>query len=72
MECDSKRNVSTPFKLHSNISDDPYAGFYALNRTLTQPSQPPSSSSFNIISQSPNNNLQFISNPTGSFFLNIN
>jgi hypothetical protein len=70
MECDSKRNVSTPFKLHS---DDPYAGFYALNRTLTQPSQPPpSSSSFNIISQSSNNNLQFISNPTGSFFLNMN
>ncbi|CAF1416846.1 unnamed protein product [Adineta steineri] len=69
-ECDSKRNVSTPFKLYSNTSDDPYASFYALNRTLSQPPPPPPSSSsstspFNIISQSSNNNLQFTSNPTG-------
>jgi hypothetical protein len=69
-ECDSKRNVSTPFKLHSNTSDDHYASFYALNRTLPQSFPPPSStptgtSPFNIINQSPNNNLQFVSNPTG-------
>jgi len=65
-ECDSKRNVSTPFKLHSNTSDDPYASFYALNRTLPPPSSTSTGTSpFNIISQSPNNNLQFVSNPTG-------
>ncbi|CAF0794382.1 unnamed protein product [Rotaria sordida] len=64
IECDSKRNVSTPFKLHSNTSDDHYANFSALNRTLAQP--PSSGSSpFNIINQSSNNNFQFISNPTG-------
>ncbi len=71
-ECDSKRNVSTPFKLHSNTSDDHYASFYALNRTFPPPcSTPTGTSSFNIISHSPNNNLQFISNPTGSFFIRI-
>ncbi|CAF0732272.1 unnamed protein product [Rotaria sp. Silwood1] len=68
-ESDSKRNVSTPFKLHSNTSDDHYVNFSALNRTLSQPLPPSSSSSatspFNIINQSSNNNLQFISNPTG-------
>jgi hypothetical protein len=46
-ECDSKQ------KFHSNISDDPYAGFYALNRPL-----PPTRTS-------PFNNLQFVTNPTG-------
>jgi len=73
-ECDSKHNVSTPFKLHSNISDDPYASFYALNRTLPpsvpQPSSTPTGTlPFNIINQSPNNNLQFVSNPTGLFLI---
>ncbi|CAF1242021.1 unnamed protein product [Adineta ricciae] len=72
--CDSKRNVSTPFRLPANTSDDPYATFYALNRTLSQPaltitssssSMPSASSPFNLMSQSPNSNLQFISNPSG-------
>ena len=58
--------MSTPFKLHSQTPDDHYASFYALNRTLPQPPPPPSGTSpFNIINQSPNNNLQFVSNPTG-------
>jgi hypothetical protein len=68
-ECDSKRHItssSIPFKLHSNTTDDPYASFYALNRTLPQPPPVPTGTSpFNLISQSPNNNLQFVSNPTG-------
>ena len=57
-ECDSKRNV--PSKL-----DDHYASFYALNRTLPPPTE---TSPFNIMNSSSNNNLQFIPNPTGSFF----
>ena len=68
-ERDAKRsNPSTPFKLHPNPSDDPYAGFYALNRTLPQAPHPPSSSGnspFHLINASPNNNLQFVSNSTG-------
>lgn len=69
-ECDSKqRHVSTPFKIHSNISDDPYASFYALNRTLPSPSSNPTGAlPFNLINQSSHNNLPFAPNPTGSFF----
>lgn len=69
-ECDSKqRHVSTPFKIHSNISDDPYASFYALNRTLPSPSSNPTGAlPFNLINQCANNNLPFVSNPTGSLF----
>ena len=68
---DAKRsNPSTPFKLHPSPSDDPYAGFYALNRALPPGALPPSSSTagnspFHLINASPNNNLQFVSNPTG-------
>ncbi|UJR25172.1 hypothetical protein I4U23_006527 [Adineta vaga] len=75
-ECDSKRNIPTPFKLPSNTADDPYSSFYTLNRTLSQPPPclpqppPPSSTpngslSFNLMNQSSNNNLQFMSNPSG-------
>ena len=69
-ECDSKqRHMSTPFKIHSNISDDPYASFYALNRTLPSPSSNPTGAlPFNLINQSVNNNLPFTSHPTGSLF----
>jgi hypothetical protein len=64
IECDSKRNLSSKL-------DDHYASFYALNRTFPPP--PPSGTSpFNIINQSSNNNLQFIPNPTGKFFFDIN
>ncbi|CAF4741377.1 unnamed protein product, partial [Rotaria magnacalcarata] len=57
-ECDSKRNLSSKL-------DDHYASFYALNRTLPPPPLPPPASSagaspFNIINQSSNNNLQFV------------
>ena len=66
---DAKRsNPSTPFKLYPNPSDDPYASFYALNRTLPQaPLPPPSSgnSPFHLINASPNSNLQFVSNSSG-------
>ena len=63
---DSKGNNSLPFKLPSNSTDDHYANFYALNRSLTQPIPPPSSTSpFNLISPSAANNLQFVTNPTG-------
>lgn len=62
----SKGNTSASFKLPLNSADDHYANFYALNRTLTQPIPPPSSTSpFNLISASSTNNLQFVSNPTG-------
>ncbi len=54
-ECDLKRNLSSK-------PDDHYASFYALNRTLPPPT---GTSPFNIINQSPNNNLQFTPNPTG-------
>ena len=68
-ENDAKRTNSsaTPFKLNHNPSEDPYASFYALNRTLAQPGAPPppGSTPFNLISQSPNHNLQFPPNPTG-------
>ncbi|CAF1348803.1 unnamed protein product [Rotaria magnacalcarata] len=62
-ECDSKRNLSSKL-------DDHYASFYALNRTLPPPPLPPPASSagaspFNIINQSSNNNLQFVTNSTG-------
>ncbi|CAF1073770.1 unnamed protein product [Adineta steineri] len=58
-ECDSKRNISSKL-------DDPYASFYALNRTLPPPHPPTGTSPFNIINQSSNNNnLQFNTNPTG-------
>ena len=75
--CDSKRNVSTTFRSPANASDDPYASFYALNRTLSQPSLTTTSSSstpsapspFNLMSQSSNTNLQFMSNPSGLFKL---
>lgn len=69
-DCDSKLHVSSPFKLPSNSADDHYANFYALNRTLTQPLPPSSSTSpFHLLSPSSTNNLQFISNPTGDFQL---
>ncbi|CAF2078299.1 unnamed protein product [Rotaria magnacalcarata] len=74
-ESDLKRNMSTSFKLPSNTSDDHYASFCTLNRTLCQATTSSSSSSssaatngtspFSIISQSSNNNLQFMSHPTG-------
>ena len=66
---DSKLNTSTSFKSYSNASSDYNAGFWVLNRTVSQP--PPSSSvmtgtlPFNIISQSSNDILQFASDPTG-------
>jgi hypothetical protein len=60
-ECDLKRNISSKL-------DDHYASFYALNRTLPPPPPTTGTSPFNIINQSPNNNLQFVTNPTGSFF----
>lgn len=70
-DCDAKNTAATPFKLPSSGTDDPYASFYALNRTLAQPPPPPpppSSAgppSFNFIGQAPNPNLQFMSHPTG-------
>ena len=54
-DCDLKRNQSSK-------SDDHYANFYAINRTLPPP---PGTSPFNIINQSSNNNLQFVTSPTG-------
>lgn len=74
LECESKRN-STPLKLHANTSDDSYAAFYGLNRTLSgqSPSNPPCSnvsnnaSPFNFIGQSSNSALQFANNAGGSF-----
>ncbi|CAF0743821.1 unnamed protein product [Rotaria sordida] len=57
-ECDSKRNVSSKL-------DDHYTSFYALNRTLPPPPPTSGTSPFNIINQSSNNNLQFVTNPTG-------
>ncbi|CAF3947000.1 unnamed protein product [Rotaria sp. Silwood1] len=60
----------------NNTSNSSITDFYALNRTLPPPPPPPPPPSlpsstgtlpFNIINQSSNNNLQFVSNPTGHF-----
>ena len=69
IESDSKRNGSVRDSL--NVCEDPYASFYALNRTLTQPPPPPppptGASPFHLINQSPNQTLDFVANSTGEY-----